>query len=58
MADPFSEVEVARLATREQVVNLLEETIGELQSALGQFPGPYDPLNGAVYVRWERVTMS
>jgi hypothetical protein len=56
--DPFRAVKTAATDNREQVINVLTEHIGELELHLGQFPGPYDPLNSRIYIRWERLAMS
>ncbi len=58
MSTPFDDVQASALHNRTQVINAVEEHISELELHLGAFPGPYDPLNGAVYIRWERLAMN
>jgi len=52
--DPFSELKIVGIKNREQVVNIMEARINSLEECLGEFPGPFDPLNGNIYIRWER----
>jgi len=46
------------IRNREQAINLIDEHINALDQHLSEFPGPYDPLNGAVYIKWERNAFS
>lgn len=52
--DVFEQARIIGLQSRESVVNVVEEKIAELQEHLNDFPGTYDPLNGAKYIIWER----
>ena len=56
--DPFKTLPIVGLQNRTQVINVTEERIAGLEYCLGKFPGPYDPLNGNVYIRWERKVMT
>jgi len=42
------------IENRDQAINRVESRIDRLNRHLDQYPGPYDPLNGIVYVSWER----
>jgi len=55
---PFTDVKTSLLYSREQVINLMESHIAELELHLGARPTADDALNGALYVRWERLGMS
>lgn len=54
MSDQLSDLRVSRIDNRDQIINLIDHAISKLESYLGEWPGPYDPLNGNVYIRWER----
>lgn len=53
----FDDLKVFGLENRTQVVNRMEERINSFEEQLGAYPGPYDPLNGNVYIQWERKTL-
>ena len=57
MADPFKDLPIVGLKNREQVINVMEARIDSFEEHLGSYPGPYDPLNGVVYILWERRAM-
>jgi len=53
----FGAAETPVLETREQAINLVKEHIAALDLQLDAYPGPYDPVNSAVYLKWERMLM-
>jgi hypothetical protein len=54
MVDAFTELPIVGLQNREQVINVLEEHIRDFADHIGEWPGPYDPLNSTKYIVWER----
>jgi len=43
------------LDSREAVIRVFEEHLSQFEVIINiDYPGPYDPLNGNVYIRWER----
>ena len=52
--DPFSPATLPPAENSEQAVNLLEARLLAFEAHLELWPGPYDPLNGVVYINWER----
>ena len=55
--DVMGQARIIGLESPESVVTVCEAKIAELQEHLDDFPGPYEPLNGSVYIVWERRAM-
>jgi hypothetical protein len=49
---------ISTLDHRGQIVRVIEDHLRSLKDHLGEMPRSRDPLNGAVYVAWERRAMT
>lgn len=57
MSDDFLDVRQAAVLNREQLVRLIEQEIDALRLRIADYPGPHSPLNGELYIVWERRVM-
>lgn len=55
--DPILDPPVLNLNTKEERLNRLIDKVDNFERHLGAYPGAYDPLNGTVYIIWERKAM-
>lgn len=57
--DPFSSIiPGVTIDSREGVIKVFEEHLDVFERIISdEFPGPYQPLNGNPYIRWERKMM-
>ncbi len=53
----FGEIQLHALKSPEELIRIVDERLDEFERIISHFPGTYDPLNGAVYIRWERKAM-
>lgn len=57
--DPFSSIiPGVTIDSREGVIRVFEEHLDTFERIISsEYPGPYQPLNGNPYIRWERRMM-
>ena len=53
----FAEIQLQAIKSPDELIRLVDERLDTFEKIINNFPGPYDPLNGSVYIRWERKAM-